>query len=47
MPLKEVQINNKTMYNIGEGYMIICLDNDITSKDVMEIANLKVSNSYN
>ena len=41
MPLKEVQINNKTMYNIGEGYMIICLDNDINSKDVMEIANLK------
>ena len=41
MPLKEVQINNKTMYNIGEGYMMICLDNDITSKDVMEIANLK------
>lgn len=41
MPLKEIQINNKTMYNIGEGYMIICLDNDITSKDVMEIATLK------
>lgn len=41
MPLKEVSINNKTMYNIGEGYMIICLDDDITSKDVMKIANLK------
>lgn len=41
MPLKEVQINDKTMYNIGEGYMIICLDKDITSKDVVEIANLK------
>ena len=38
MPLKEVQINNKTMYNIGEGYMIICLDNEITSNDVIEIA---------
>ena len=41
MPLKGIQINNKTMYNIGDGYMIICLDNDITSKDVMEIANHK------
>ena len=41
MPLKEVQINNKIMYSIGEGYMVICLDKDITLDDVVEIANLK------
>lgn len=41
MPLKEVQINNKTMYSIGEGYMIICLNNDITLDDVSEIAKKK------
>ena len=41
MQLKEININNKIMYSIGEGYMIICLDDDITSKDVMEIANQK------
>lgn len=41
MPLKEVQINNKNMYSIGEGYMIICLNKDITLDDVVEIANLK------
>ena len=41
MPLKEVQINNKIMYSIGEGYRVICLDKDITLDDVVEIANLK------
>ena len=41
MQLKEININNKIMYSVGEGYMIICLDNDITSMDVMEIANQK------
>lgn len=41
MPLKEIQINNKTMYNIGDGYMIICLDNEININDVAEIAKQK------
>lgn len=41
MPLKEVQINNKTMYNIGDGYMIICLDNEINTDDITEIARQK------
>lgn len=41
MPLKEIIINNKTMYSVGEGYMIICLDNDITANDVSEIAIYK------
>ena len=38
MQLKETKINNKTMYSIGDGYMIICLDNDITMDDVTAIA---------
>lgn len=41
MPLKEVQINDKTMYNIGDGYMIICLDNEINTDDITEIAKQK------
>ena len=41
MPLKEVQINNQTMYNVGDGFMIICLNSDITSNDVIEIAKQK------
>lgn len=41
MQLKEAQINNKTMYSIGDGYMIICLDNDITMDDVTAIAKQK------
>lgn len=41
MPLKEIKINNKTMYNIGDGYMIICLDNEININDITEIAKQK------
>ena len=29
------------MYSIGDGYMIICLDNDITMDDVTAIAKQK------
>ena len=41
MPLSEVQINNKTMYNVGKGFMIICLDDEVTIEDVTEIAKQK------
>lgn len=41
MQLKEVLINNKNMYSIGDGYMIICLDDNITLGDVSEIAKQK------
>lgn len=41
MPLNEIKVNNKTMYSIGDGYMIICLDNNITFDDVTMIAKLK------
>ena len=41
MPLTEITIANKKMYNVGDGYMIICLDNNITAEDVIEIAKQK------
>lgn len=41
MPLKEVVISNKQMFDIGMGHMIICLDDEITMDDVAEIAKLK------
>lgn len=41
MPIKETLINNKVMFNVGEGYMLICLDNEITLEDVSCIAKLK------
>ncbi len=40
-PLKEIKINNKTMYDIGHGHLIVCLDNNIELEDVTAIANLK------
>ena len=40
MPLKEIIVSNKKMYDVGEGYMIICLCDDITMDDVEQIAKL-------
>ncbi len=43
-PVEEIKINNKTMYNIGLGYLIVCLDNNITMEDIKEIGRLKPKN---
>lgn len=40
MPVEETNINNKIMYNIGQGYMLICLEENINNEDVVEIGNL-------
>lgn len=40
MPISEVSINNKNMFSVGDGYMIICLEDEITMVDVTEIAKL-------
>jgi len=41
MPLKEVTINNKQMFNVGEGFLIIDLNNEITLQDVETIGKEK------
>ena len=40
MPAEEVEINGKTMYRVGKRYMIVCLEDEITSEDVKSIAEL-------
>ena len=41
MPLEEVKINNKTMFNVGKGFLIIDLNNDTTLEDVEAIGKEK------
>ena len=43
-PVEEIQVNGKTMYSIAKGYLIVCLDNDISLEDVKEIGKLKPRN---
>lgn len=43
-PVEEIQVNGKTMYSIAKGYLIVCLDNDISIEDVKEIGKLKPRN---
>ncbi|MFQ7469950.1 site-specific DNA-methyltransferase [Amedibacillus dolichus] len=40
MPATEVEVNGKTMYRVGKRYMIVCLEDEITSDDVNAIAEL-------
>lgn len=35
-----INVNGKTMYRVGKRYMIVCLDNQITSEDVKAIGEL-------
>ena len=39
-PMKETVVSGKTMYDVGEGYMIICLADGVTMTDVEAIARL-------
>ena len=41
MPLEEVTINNKPMFNVGKGFLIIDLNNEITLQDVEAIGKEK------
>ena len=38
--VEEIDVNGKTMYRVGKRYMIVCLENSITSEDVKAIAKL-------
>lgn len=39
-PMKETVVSGKKMYDVGEGYMIICLADGVTMTDVAAIARL-------
>jgi len=43
-PVEEIKVNGKTMYSIAKGYLIVCLDNNISLEDVKEIGKLKPRN---
>ena len=38
--VEEIDANGKTMYRVGKRYMIVCLDDQITSDDVKAIGEL-------
>ncbi|WP_419031763.1 site-specific DNA-methyltransferase [Holdemanella porci] len=38
--VEEININGKTMYRVGKRYMIVCLEDSITSEDVKSIGEL-------
>lgn len=38
--VEEINVNGKPMYRVGKRYMIVCLDNQITSEDVKAIGEL-------
>lgn len=38
--VEEINVNGKTMYRVGKRYMIVCLDDQITSEDVKVIGEL-------
>lgn len=38
--VEEIDVNGKTMYRVGKRYMIVCLDDQITSDDVKAIGEL-------
>ena len=40
MQATEVEVNGKTMYRVGKRYMIVCLEDNITSKDIEAIGEL-------
>ena len=42
--VEEIEVNSKTMYRIGKRYMIVCLEDKITSEDVKAIAELSPKN---
>lgn len=43
-PVQEIKVNTKTMHSVADGYLIVCLDNNITLEDVKEIGKLKPRN---
>ena len=42
--VEEIKINGKTLYSIGENFLVVCLFQAITKKDIEEIIKLKPKN---
>ena len=40
MNAEEIEVNGKTMYRVGKRYMIVCLEDEITTDDVKAIGEL-------
>jgi adenine-specific DNA-methyltransferase len=40
-PIETININNKQMYSVGQGYLLVCLADDITMDDITEIGKRK------
>lgn len=38
--VEEISVNGKTMYRVGKRYMIVCLDDNVSSDDVKAIGEL-------
>lgn len=38
--VEEIEVNGKTMYRVGKRYMVVCLDNNVTSDDIKAIGEL-------
>lgn len=38
--VEEIEVNGKTMYRVGKRYMIVCLDNNVSSEDIKAIVEL-------
>jgi adenine-specific DNA-methyltransferase len=41
-PIETITINNKQMYSVGQGYLLVCLADDITMDDITEIGKRKL-----
>lgn len=39
-PITEIDVNEKTLYRVGRRHMIVCLEDDVTEKDIVAIGNL-------
>ncbi len=42
--VEEIIVNGKTMYRVGKRYMIVCLEDNVTSDDVKAIGELSPKN---
>ncbi len=42
--VEEISVNRKTMYRVGKRYMIVCLEDNVTSEDVKAIGELSPKN---
>lgn len=37
--IEQTTVNGNTVFNVSEGYLLCCFDNDVPDKTIVEIAN--------